>query len=366
MTRVQVSVLTSAHDVADARLHREVAALVREGLSVEVLGLGDRVGGPPDARVRTWARSGLLRRSWRALVLPWLAGGNVLLTLDPDAAVGAALRVRLSRLHLGRRVRHVADVHEDYSLLLVDRGWARGLLGGAARVVVRFAGRAVAGADLLVVADEHLNPSEARFVLRNLPEPSMLPAVSRPETGPRALYVGDIRRSRGLASMLEVVRRAPRWTFDLVGPVSPADRPDLDRILAAEPDLAARVRLHGRRPPSEAWAFAQGAWAGLLLLEDTPAFREAMPSKLYEYLACGLPVVTTPLPRPAGLIAETGAGAVVEGPVEAAATLERWVDEPDTFASVREAAVAAASRWNGAQELDSFARQVAALVGDRK
>jgi hypothetical protein len=39
-----VTVLTSGHDVADARLHREVAALRRAGLRVEVLGLAEPAG----------------------------------------------------------------------------------------------------------------------------------------------------------------------------------------------------------------------------------------------------------------------------------------------------------------------------------
>jgi len=33
------------------------------------------------------------------------------------------------------------------------------------------------------------------------------------------------------------------------------------------------------------------------MLQPTPAFVEAMPSKIYEYLASGLPVLSTRLPR---------------------------------------------------------------------
>ncbi len=50
---IDVSIVTSGHDVADARLHREVAALVARGLHVEVLGLGDEADGPPGVTVRT-------------------------------------------------------------------------------------------------------------------------------------------------------------------------------------------------------------------------------------------------------------------------------------------------------------------------
>src|SRR5690606_1577649 len=133
---------------------------------------------------------------------------------------------------------------------------------------------------------------------------------SEREAGPRALYVGDLRRSRGLFAMLDAVAAAPAWSLDLVGPVAAGDVAELEARLS-DPSLGSRVRLHGRRPPREAWALARGAWAGLLLLEDTPALRAAVPSKLYEYLACGLAVLTSDLPRSAEIVRSSGAGAVV-------------------------------------------------------
>ena len=50
--RPDVSVVSTGHDVADARLHRICAALLRRGLSVEVVGLGTAVGGPRDVTER--------------------------------------------------------------------------------------------------------------------------------------------------------------------------------------------------------------------------------------------------------------------------------------------------------------------------
>src|SRR5690606_14270020 len=74
--RVDVSIVTSGHDVADARLHREVAALVRAGLRVEVLGLGEASAGPPDAVVRARPRRSGVRRALDAALLPWRASGR--------------------------------------------------------------------------------------------------------------------------------------------------------------------------------------------------------------------------------------------------------------------------------------------------
>src|SRR5690606_12171190 len=153
------------------------------------------------------------------------------------------------------------------------------------------------GADLTVVADDGiLRGAPRRVVLRNLPDLSMLPEPAPRDAVPRALYVGDLRASRGLFAMLELAERLPEWRLDLVGPIAAADRDEAVRRLA-DPSLRDRVRWHDRQPPREAWRHASGAWVGLLLLDSTPAFRQAVPSKLYEYMACGLAVVATDLPR---------------------------------------------------------------------
>ena len=335
---IDVSLVTSGHDVADARLHRLVAALTDSGLTVEVIGLGDPATAPASASdVRTRPRRGPRGRLADAVTGPWRARGRVVVVLDPDAVPSAWLR-RLT----GRRL--VVDVHEDYSALLDDRSWAHGVAGGIARAGTSLATSLARRADLTVVADKHVPPGDARrrLVLRNLPYGDYLPAPAEPDPEPRALHVGDLRRTRGLFDMVEALAAAPGWTLDLVGPVAPADADDLDRRLAAA-DVAGRIRLHGRRPPHEAWALARGAWVGLSLLQDTPAFRDAVPTKVYEYLACGLAVVATPLPRQAELVAQTGAGVVVANPAAAAAALTAYSDGPALLAAHRTAARA----WTG-------------------
>lgn len=339
MRQCDVSVLTSGHDVADARLHREVRALVRAGLRVEVRGLGDREAGPSGAEVLTHPRGGRGLRLRDAALLPWQARGRVLLCLDPDLLPSATAR-RLT----GRRV--VADVHEDYLALLADRDWARGAAGRVARAVARSATWLAARADLTVVADEHVPPLGARerLVVRNLPDLSLLPPPGPPDAVPRAVYVGDLRASRGLFTMLEAVEQAPAWTLDLVGPVAAADEPAVQRWVAGSA-ASSRVRFHGRLPPERAWEVAAGAWVGLSLLDTTPAFAAATPSKLYEYLACGMAVLASPLPRTRALLDRTGAGAFASSSGEAAALLRQWSDEPGRVLELRRAAVG----WAAAQ-----------------
>jgi glycosyltransferase involved in cell wall biosynthesis len=355
-------VLTVAHDVADARLHRIVGGLCRRGLSVEVHGLGESADGPADAVVNTVARGGLLVRAVRSITLPWNSRARVLLTLDPDIVPMARLVGWL------RHRKVVVDVHEDYAKVVTDRTWSKGRLRPVVGWLVRLATESARGADLTAVADEHVPPATARrrLVIRNIPTAAMSPPV--PPTRdpvPRAVYVGDLRESRGLFDMLEAIARAPGWQLDLVGPVAVADSPALVKRLAA-PDLAGRVRCHGRQPPERAQRIVRGAWVGFCLLHDTPAFRDAVPTKLYEYLASGLAVIVSDLPRQADIVVESGAGVVVAGTEHTAATLRAWAEDAAVVDAHRGAAVAwATTNLPDEDPYDVLAGAIAGLVGQR-
>jgi len=330
-----VSVIGTAHDVADARTHRTVDALRAAGLTVEVFGRGAVPDGPPGAKVRIVPTNGLAGRLLDSVRVPFRARGRLLLVIDPDPLLGTTIR------RMVRGTPFVADCHEDYAALLRDRAWATGWKGAAARQVAGLSVRLAARANLTTVADDHVPPLTARqrLVVRNLPSGGYLPPPSEPEPTPRALYVGDVRRSRGLQTMLEAIESAPQWRLDVVGPVSDADQDWLAEWLASSP-AATRVTLHGRKPPAQAWALARGAWVGLCLLEMTPAFVEAMPSKVYEYLACGLPVLVTPLPKAVQAVREAGAGQVVVDAAAAALALREYELRPELLREQRDAALA--------------------------
>jgi glycosyltransferase involved in cell wall biosynthesis len=105
--------------------------------------------------------------------------------------------------------------------------------------------------------------------------------------GPVAVYVGAMAEWVDLSLVEACARARPDVLFALVGP-GPADA-------AGFPSLA-NVRFLGRRPPEQIPAYLRNADAGLIPFRSSrleSLIARVNPLKLYEYLAAGLPVVST-------------------------------------------------------------------------
>jgi len=328
---MQISLVSSADEVSDARLHRLCNALIRDGKSVEVIALGKASDAP--AGVKFKKAVGGKKFTWRIirdLTIPFQTKGGLVIVVAPDLLATTWLIAKL------RRQKLVADVHEDYLQLLKDRSWAKGVIGFLAGLIARAASQIAKRAALTTVADVHVPPNNAknRLVVRNLPDASLITLSGELSSTPTAIYIGDIRSSRGLKKILETAEIATNWKFELIGSVAAADKENLEnwqRTSAA----ASRVNFHGKLAPKQSWQYAKGAWVGLSLLDATPAFIDAVPSKLYEYLTSGLAVISTDLPRSAKVISESNAGVIANTPSEIANALIKFEGNKDLINQLR-------------------------------
>jgi glycosyltransferase involved in cell wall biosynthesis len=118
-------------------------------------------------------------------------------------------------------------------------------------------------------------------------EPADLAALPRPRIG----YLGLLSHFLDFQT-LEALRRARRGgTLVLIGPGSPATD-------AAVGELAARegVAVLGAKPYEQVPAYMQHLDVGLIPFRAQERFVQGInPNKVYQYLASGLPVVTTPV-----------------------------------------------------------------------
>ena len=119
------------------------------------------------------------------------------------------------------------------------------------------------------------------------PEPGDLAGLPRPRIG----YLGLLSHFLDF-EVLEALRRARRGgTLVLIGPGSPATEAAV-RELAGRPGVA----VLGPKPYAEVSGYMQGLDVGLIPFRaKDPHVQGINPNKVYQYLAAGLPVVTTPV-----------------------------------------------------------------------
>jgi len=113
--------------------------------------------------------------------------------------------------------------------------------------------------------------------------PAELRGLPRPVIG----YVGEVAGWFDTGLVRRLALRHPDWSIVLVGPVTAEARYALSD---------ANIHLLGRRPYSELPRYLAGFDCCLIPFRASPLTAAVSPVKLYEYLAAGKPVVSTPLP----------------------------------------------------------------------
>jgi len=133
---------------------------------------------------------------------------------------------------------------------------------------------------------------------------------------PRIVFVGAISAVKvDLELLVELAELRPRWSIVLVGPVGLGD-PGTD---VSKLEQTPNVHLLGHRAPHELPVLLRGADAALIPYRLNRLTESIFPMKVYEYLAAGLPVVSTPLRS----LAQVEEISFADSAEETAATLER-------------------------------------------
>jgi glycosyltransferase involved in cell wall biosynthesis len=157
-------------------------------------------------------------------------------------------------------------------------------------------------------------------------DPAAVPADLRRLPRPVVGYVGEVKRWLDQELLLRAAARLPGASFVLVGPITT----NVARLAAAP-----NVHLLGPR-----------AHAALIPYRVTPYTNRIHPAKLYEYLATGLPVISTALREVSRLNRAHGELVAVADDAEAFCTeIQRALARPDPAAVARRVATARANSW---------------------
>jgi glycosyltransferase involved in cell wall biosynthesis len=378
-----MAMVTTAHPWGDPRVfERELAACLAWGLETHVF---MPLQAPPP-------RSG------------WSADPN--LVLHPLRATGSGRAARL-RLALGvwrELLRHgpfalvhfhdpelvpamallsvfrpdsylLYDIHEDLPLQVASKdylpAWLRLPTARLAACMLRTASGLFSGFAPATEAIALAWPASRTRVLHNYPK-ALFSRSGTPERAPdphRVLYVGGLSRVRGIPLALEAMRlarrRLPELRLELIGWVMDPETAGAIAAARAEGWCAHVDRLG----PEALRARAEGAGIGLATLLPRPNYLESLPTKLFEYMAMGIPVLASDFPLWRQLVESAGAGRVTApAPGPMADALVELASDPVRLRRCAEAGRAAYReryRWEvEARQLGWHLRRAGLLPGD--
>lgn len=349
--------MTSAHPPLDARIfYKEACSLSKAGYEVVLIAPypgkpagasaaagGDRTGHFPKEETVAGIRiryvppfQSRVRRIFNLKVIYQAAlaeKADLYHFHDPDLIfTGLTLQKKL-----GKPVLY--DVHEYYADSLKTRYWLPAPLRGTAAALFdrleKNAARQFAG---ILTVNHHMeklfrmyNPVGTclfNFPLREQfqferpaagPDGGDLGSLGSSEgnekPAPRILYLGGINKERGLEVILEAMplvrEKHPAALCQLVGPLDPGGLSP--RFLPLEPWLArGNVQVLGKVPYSQVPGILQSAHIALVPLLPTLNYQKAIPVKLIEYMAAGLPVVGSRFGYIAAILNEENCGRLAE------------------------------------------------------
>lgn len=362
--KAKVVHMTSIHVIVDPRIVRkESATLAHAGYDVTLVAAHDGPVGSGPVRVVTVPRAynRAKRMTWtsfRVFLAALRERADVYHLHDPELLPwGQVLRL------LGKRV--IFDMHENHAVDSNTKEWLSPRIGRiVASLFNRFEPLLLSGLPVVFAEDSYKAhyPAVAQSVaVRNLPILSDLLAIREPKNPIFTIgYMGAVSEDRGSVNTLRAMRilkdRGHQVAFECLGPIADRHRAELD-ALAEELDLD-RISIPGFVEPGAGWRRMARCHVGLAVLRRRPNYVESYPTKLFEYMALGLPVIVSDFPLYRSVLPDPPCGVWIdpEDPVALADALEQMISNPAAAEKLGECGRAAV------QERFSWAREGEKLV----
>jgi glycosyltransferase involved in cell wall biosynthesis len=330
--------LSSAHQGEDVRIfHKQCASLAAAGYDTHLVisaNANDVVSGsdlgfkvhPLKMPVGRFAR--MLKQAWITYRIGHRINADVYHFHDPELILYGMLFV-LS----GKKV--IYDVHEDVPQDILTKEWitpwARKVVSAVINILENFGARfffnIVAATPLIAQRFKKINPKSIN--INNYPKLGELDVqVPWCYKAAEVCYVGSIGRIRGIQEVIQALTLTQSEVrLNLCGSFS---EPDLEQICRAAPGWQ-KVNVHGFVGRQAVREVLGRSLVGLVTLHPVINYLDALPVKMFEYMAAGIPVIASDFPLWRDIVVGNHCGLCVDpmDPAAIAQAIDYLVKNPD-------------------------------------
>lgn len=320
----KVCIITTVHPPFDTRIfHKEAKTLVGAGYDVTLIVQherdevvdGVRIIALPKPRNRVARMFGL---TWRAFRLALRQRADIYHFHDPELLLWGWLLQKITHKPV------IYDVHEYYADSILTKEWIPNILrrpiSKLADKVEKMVAKRLAG---VITVNQHMEGLLKKvngnaITLHNYPSRSFVEKFNgKPQTDSfSVIYIGGVSKDRGYQVMVDamwIVRdKEPRARCIIVGPMNKGGLPKL--FLEREASLLQEggIELTGEVSYQEISQLLSKATIGWYPVLPTPNYLKAIPIKIFEYMAAGLPIVCSNMGFVKGIIEQTEYGLLAE------------------------------------------------------
>ncbi len=333
--------LTSVHSPFDTRIFlKQCCTLASEGYEVVLIAPHSREEIVDGVQIRPVPLprgrfSRVFLTTYRVARSALRENGDLYHIHDPELLpVGQWLRLQ------GKQV--VYDMHENLPKEVLSKMWIPRLLRPLTSVLcctgVKYF---LKGLPVLFAETSYRNDypwvEQYRIVL-NMPRIEKLPQTQLQHETPTAGYIGGVSSERGSDVTIEALallkESGCNVHFECVGPISDQHEQEL-RVQANETGLK-EIHFYGRMPAVKGWPIIARCHFGLAVLQASPNFVDSYPTKIFEYMGMGLPVITSDVPLYREVIESADCGICVDpkDPQEIANAMYWLVSHPKEAAAM--------------------------------
>lgn len=345
--KAKACILTTVHPPFDTRIfHKEAKTLLRAGYDVTLVVQHDndevvdgvKIVALPKPRNRFARMFGL---TWRAFRLALRQRADIYHFHDPELLpIGVLLK-------LFTRAKVIYDVHEDVPKQILNKMWLPAWSRKPMALVYVLAEKiSLPFVDKVIIAEnsylENYRGRKNIVAIHNYPIISYIDAANPnmerdKETGNfRVIYVGGVTKLRGAFELVEAMRviKADGYRnviLYLIGPlIPPTMREELNNLIR-QYGLERDIYIPGPIPHENVFEVLARSHIGVAALHPDPNYIGSLPTKLFEYMSAGLPVIASNFPLWKEIVEGNRCGLTVDplNSEEIAQAIEYLLDHPE-------------------------------------